>query len=143
LKINYESLETWRLRTDLLCCNPSFHNAPRFDYIMFNSQSGPVFAQMHFLFVCTVADFEYPIALIQAYKVVNNRSSHDKDLGLLRVRKLRETELISVRSIIRGAVLVPASEDPLKSDEMLVWDVLDSDMFLRVKKHFPGHTDGR
>ncbi|KIK69183.1 hypothetical protein GYMLUDRAFT_117988, partial [Collybiopsis luxurians FD-317 M1] len=112
LKINYESLETWRVATDLLRCNPNFQNAPRFDFIIFATVTGPVFAQLRYLFVCTV----------------------DRELGLLRVRKERATELISVQSIIRGAVLIPASNDPLLSDEMLIWDVLDGDMFLRLKR---------
>ncbi|KIK51836.1 hypothetical protein GYMLUDRAFT_377235 [Collybiopsis luxurians FD-317 M1] len=133
LKINYESLETWRVATDLLQCNPNFQNAPRFDFIIFATVTGPVFAQLRYLFVCTVAEIQYPIALIQAYKVVHAQPQVDRELGLLRVRKERATELISVQSIIRGAVLIPASNDPLLSDEMLVWDVLDGDMFLQLK----------
>ncbi|KAJ3841526.1 hypothetical protein F5878DRAFT_531507, partial [Lentinula raphanica] len=144
LKVRYESLETWHLVTDLLRCNPNFHNRPRYDFVIIRTaHDGPVFAQMRYLFACTVAGKPYPIALIQAYRVVHARSSHDKDLGLLRIRKDRVTELISVQSIVRGAVVLPASDNPMKADEMLVWDVLDGDMFLRVKRDFPGYTAGR
>ncbi|KAJ3965203.1 hypothetical protein EV361DRAFT_671744, partial [Lentinula raphanica] len=115
-----------------------------YDSIIFNAGIGqPIFAQLRYLFLITVADIAYPIALVQPYKVIQARSTTDKDLGLLRVRKQRDTEFISVRSIIRGAVLIPASDDPLKIDEMLVWDALDGDMFLRVKESFPGYTTGR
>lgn len=144
LRINYESLETWHLATDHLRCNPSFQGASRYDFLIFNARSGPVFAQLHYLFVCVVEDTKYPIALVQAYRpVLHPRSSVDKDLGLLRIRKERQTELISVQSVIRGAVAIKASDDPLKSDEMLVFDALDGDMFLRVNNAFPGSTVGR
>ncbi|KAJ3832869.1 hypothetical protein F5878DRAFT_591241 [Lentinula raphanica] len=144
IKVKYESLETWRPVMDILRCNPDFHNRPRYDFIIIQTaRDGPVFAQMQYLFVCTVADMPYPMALIQAYRVVRSRSSHDKDLGFLRLRKDRVTELISVQSIVRGAIVIPASDDPMKGDEMLVWDVLDGDMFLRVKRDYPGYTAGR
>lgn len=141
--MNYESLETWRLATDPLRCNPLVYGAPRYDFIMFNTGESPVFAQLQYMFVCIAGDVKYPIALVQAYKVVHARSATDKDLGLLRLRKERQTELISIRSIIRGAVVCVASEDPLQSDEMLVCDPLDGDMFLRMKKCFPHYTTGR
>ncbi|KAJ3834010.1 hypothetical protein F5878DRAFT_697660 [Lentinula raphanica] len=143
LKVNYESLETWHIATDFLRCNPAFFGKPRYDSIVFNAGGRPVFAQLRYLFLCTVADVAYPIALVQSYKVLQARSAIDKDLGLLRVRKERDTEFISVRSIICGAVLIPASDDPLKIDEMLVWDALDGDMFLRVKESFPGYTTAK
>lgn len=144
LRINYESLETWHLATDQLRCNPSFHGKPRYDFIMFNTRTGPVFAQLHYIFVCIVEDKKYPIALVQAYRHISNaRSTVDKDLGLLHVCKERQTEFISIHSIIRGAVVIKASEDPLKADEMLVFDALDGDMFLRVNNAFPGYTAGR
>ncbi|KAE9393198.1 hypothetical protein BT96DRAFT_967228 [Gymnopus androsaceus JB14] len=144
LRIKYESLETWHLATNHLQCNASFHGKPRYDFLIFNTRSGPVFAQLHYLFLCIVEDQKYPIALVQAYRHISHpRSAVEKDLGLLRIRKEHQTELISVQSVIQGAVAVKASEDPLKSNEMLVFDALDGDMFLRVNNAFPGYTVGR
>lgn len=92
-----------------------------------------------------MADKPYPAALIQAYRVLQARSAHDKDLGLLRLHKEQGTELISVQSIVRGAIVIPAaaSDNIQQSDEMLVWDLLDGDMFLRIRRDFPGYTSGR
>ncbi|KAJ3911499.1 hypothetical protein F5877DRAFT_73133, partial [Lentinula edodes] len=139
LKIRYESLETWRLAVDILRCNPSFHGHPRYDYIIFRGILGPVFARLHYLLLCNACNSQYPIALVQAYKIVNTQSCIDKDLGLLRIRKKHNLEFISVRSIVRGAVVLPISSE---LDDKFVWDPLDGDMFLRVKKYFPGFTDG-
>ncbi|KAJ3924799.1 MAG: hypothetical protein NXY57DRAFT_907762, partial [Lentinula lateritia] len=140
LKIRYESLETWWLAVDILHCNPNFHGHPQYDYIIFSGILGPVFAQLHYLLLCNACDSQYPIALMQAYKIVNTRSCIDKDLGLLRIRKEHNLEFISVRSIVRGAVVLPISSE---TDDRFVWDPLDGDMFLRVKKYFPGFTDAR
>lgn len=95
------------------------------------------------MFVCTISGIKYPLALVQAYRPVGVRPRKDKDMGLLRIRKERKTELISIQSVIRGAVAFSVSEDPLESDERLVFDALDGDMFLRVKELFPEHTLGR
>lgn len=95
------------------------------------------------MFVCIVSDVKYPVALIQAYKPVGVRSRIDKDMGFLQIRKERNTEFISIHSIIRGGMVFEASEDPQECDDRLVYDALDHDMFLRVKKFFPGYTDGR
>jgi hypothetical protein len=37
--VNYESRVTWREETDLLCCLPSFHSVPRYDFVMVGSGS--------------------------------------------------------------------------------------------------------
>lgn len=107
---------------------------------MFDSTSGPIFAQLQYILTTIVGGKTYPIAFIQPYKTlpINRRSRTDKDLGLLQLRKETRTEFISVHSIIRGAVAIPTD----LFDEAIVWDALDGDMFLRVVKHFPGYTTG-
>ncbi|KAF9060741.1 hypothetical protein BDP27DRAFT_1452568 [Rhodocollybia butyracea] len=144
LKVRYESLDTWRLATDYLRCNPHFRGEARFDFVIFKGIVDPVFAQMHYIFVCKARDQEYPLALVQSYKVVHARPRIDKDLGILRIRKGTQTELIPVSSIIRGAVVLPLASDNLaEANDMLVFDALDADMFLRIKNYYPGYTDGR
>ncbi|KAF5344694.1 hypothetical protein D9757_015065 [Collybiopsis confluens] len=136
LKVCYESLDTWNIETDLLRCNPSFRGEPRHDFVIFNSVDGPIFAELHYLFTCMVGEKTYPLAFVQPYKSISNRRrlQSDKDLGILRLQKESKTEFISVRSIIRGAVVIK------DANEGLVWDVLDGDMFLRVVRDFPGYT---
>lgn len=143
IKVRYESLDTWRLATDYLRCNPKFRDGPRYDFIIFKGITEPVFAQMHYMFVSQAQNQDYPLALVQAYKVVHARSRTDKDLGLLRIRKETEMELIPISSIIRGAVCLSVSGNPSEANEMLVWDPADGDMFLRIKQYYSGYTDGR
>ncbi|KAF9041871.1 hypothetical protein BDP27DRAFT_1374345 [Rhodocollybia butyracea] len=127
LKINYDSFETWQLASDQIHCNPNFWGTSRYDFIIFNARSAPVFAQLLYMF---------------AYKPVGVQSRIDKDMGFLHIWKERSTEFISLHLVIRGVVVFEASEDPRECDERLVYDALDHDIFLRVKKFFPGYTDG-
>jgi hypothetical protein len=55
----------------------------------------------------------------------------DCDLGIYRFRlKTRGYEIISLQSLVRGALLVP---DPKHTGEYLAVDTVDADMFLRFK----------
>ena len=55
----------------------------------------------------------------------------DKDLGLYRLRlKANQYEIISLESVVRGALIVPDVDNP---GEHLVVDTVDTDMFLRMK----------
>ncbi|EDQ99191.1 uncharacterized protein LACBIDRAFT_317443 [Laccaria bicolor S238N-H82] len=113
LHIHYESCVTWRKETDLLRCNPSFNNAPRYDCVMVKMSTASdvfIFARLIFIFTFTL-----------------------RDLGLihLRAKHRREAEFIPVGSIIRGAYIVPEFEKP---DEYHVVDTVDTDMFLRLRR---------
>ncbi|KAJ3721171.1 hypothetical protein C8R42DRAFT_670007 [Lentinula raphanica] len=139
LKVHYESLDTWQVESDNLRCSPSFNGLPRYDFIVFNSVDGPIFAQIWYLFTCIVNNETYPVAFVQSYKSVSlsRRPRSDKALGLLRLRKEPKMEFISLHSIIRGAVTVPLDGT---ANELFVWDVLDGDMYLRVLRDFPGYN---
>ena len=132
--MNYENLVTWKESTDYLRCTPRFFNHPRYDSVIVETLNGPIFAHLICIFNYCVGDIDYPTALIQPCDApIGRLRRKDVDLCLTRVRcKPRDrAEFISVRSIIRGAVLVPAFD---KDDDFLVMDVLDADMFVRVRK---------
>jgi hypothetical protein len=89
-------------------------------------------AQLVFVFTCQFAGDTHGIALILPFDA--NTGPHrkiDKDLKFYRCRaKPRSSaEFISVRSIIRGIILI---EDFDKRGDYLMLDTLDSDIFLRV-----------
>ena len=138
-KVNYESSVSWRLTTDYLRTSPAFHGRPRFDFVMVQAEK-PFFGQLLYVFTCSIDTTSYPVALVQPYDVVsrNHRPIQDKELGLLQVRKGKVAEFISLHSVIRGAVLIPAEPDA--PEDCLIFDVLDEDMFLRVRDLFPGRT---
>ncbi|PCH42571.1 hypothetical protein WOLCODRAFT_71761, partial [Wolfiporia cocos MD-104 SS10] len=134
LKVNYESYEMWRTVTDLLRCNPDFHGKPWYDYVLLKTTERPIFAQLIFVFTYLVKnDILYPLALIMP---MDGRTgvehSKDRDLGFYRLKLNPRTqyEIAPLHSIIRGALVVPDYEH---SDEFLIVDIIDADMFLRLQ----------
>ncbi|KAJ6572551.1 hypothetical protein DFH09DRAFT_916657, partial [Mycena vulgaris] len=137
LKVHYESLSTWTSTTDFLRCNPKFNGQPRYDCVLVETAHKPVFARLLYLLSCTVEKKAHPFALILPLDAPTGPLRRiDKALRFHRVRaKLRkQSEFISVHSIIRGAVLVPDFDKP---GESIVFDVLDGDKSLRLKTLFP------
>ncbi|KIM78817.1 hypothetical protein PILCRDRAFT_10761 [Piloderma croceum F 1598] len=132
LSVDYESTEDWRMTTDLLRCNPCFYKRPRYDCVLIQTISGPIFACLLFLLTCQVNSTTYPVALIQPFDAYAGPwRNKDWELGLHHVRaKARsQAEFISVRSVIRGAYVVPTHEHP---EDYFVSDLIDSDWFLRL-----------
>ena len=77
-----------------------------------------------------------PIALILPFSEVLVLRRRDKDLNFhrLRAKPRAESIFISIRSISRGAFIVPEHS---KDDDFLVVDVVDTDMFLRIRAMYP------
>ncbi|KAJ7782439.1 hypothetical protein DFH07DRAFT_900870 [Mycena maculata] len=140
LKVLFKSLDNWLDNADFLCCNPSFHNRERYDAAIVKTTSGNVFVRLVYVFTCMIGERVHPFALVQALDVgTGQRSAKDKALRLyhVRERQRKECEFISVHSIIRGALLAP---DFAKRGDYLVVDVVDSDMFFRLKAMYPGYA---
>lgn len=136
IKATYESRINWRSTIDSLRCSPNFHDAIRRDHVLVNTTQGVIFAQLVLVFTLKILKVIYAIALIHPFareKSKGARLQKDKDLGFLRLRKLKDTktEFIFIRSIIRGAVLVP-DEDVVGN--YLVFHDLDGDMAVRVRE---------
>ncbi|KAG1738055.1 hypothetical protein EDD22DRAFT_982336 [Suillus occidentalis] len=134
IKVSYESLIDWRISMDYLRCNPMFHGSPRYDCVILQAESGPIFAKLLLVFTCIVGDVTYPIALTLPYdQPVGARPRKDKDFKFWRVKaKPRASaECFSVQSIIRGCVL---AEDSSRANKFLVVDTTDTDIFLQMKE---------
>lgn len=125
---------TWKLVTDYLRCNPSFHGRARNDGVIISLGGDDVFfAILEYVFTCAVGEDVQPLALIHPLDArTGTRLRKDKDLGLYRVRAqpLPSCRFVSVHCIIRGAMLVPDQEN---YGDYFVVDTVDTDMFLRMK----------
>jgi hypothetical protein len=134
LKANFESKVDFRLHTDYLRCSPSYHTHPRYDCIIFQTAPGEfTCARLIFVFTCEVEGKDYPVALVHPYDHhVSHNALRDRHLGFYRykAKPRAQSEFISTRSIIRGAVL---AEDPEHVGEALLVDIIDTDMFLRMQ----------
>ncbi|KAJ7814538.1 hypothetical protein B0H13DRAFT_2242753 [Mycena leptocephala] len=116
-----------------LRCNPKFHDHPRYDFVLVKTTDKPVFAQLLYMFSCTVENKSHLFALVLPLDApMGNAKRKDKLLRFRRVRAQarKNSEFISLHSIIRGAVLVADSD---RAGDFLVFDVLDGDTSLRLK----------
>ncbi|KAJ3557258.1 hypothetical protein NM688_g1562 [Phlebia brevispora] len=121
LRTRYESAVTWQEEEDLLRCNPHFYGAPRYDGVIINlgrnAQDREIFlfAKLLYIFTITISSTVYSIALILPLDArTGARSQKDKDLQLHR----------------RGVALV---EDVDQYGDYFIWDIVDDDIFLRIK----------
>jgi len=123
----------WCEATNYLWCSPLFHKYPCYDFIIVKLEHSDFFARLIFTFVCIIGADEYALALIQPFDtpVELRRSDHDLHFHCVKAKPRSKMEFISVRSIIRGAVLV---EDFSRHgrDEYIVLDTVDADLFLRM-----------
>ncbi|KAJ7056214.1 hypothetical protein C8F01DRAFT_1062415 [Mycena amicta] len=136
LKVYFKSLDNWMDADDILRCSPSFFGHERYDAVLVKTATGDIFARLVFLFTCEVDGKRLPFALIQAMDApTGQRTAKDKRLGFYRVREKarRQSEFISAHSIIRGALLAPDFEKP---GNYLAADLVDTDMFFRLKKMY-------
>jgi len=99
--------------------------------VLINTAQGVLFAQLIFVFSVQFLETIYPMALIQGLTPSATQRQKDKDLRFLRLKKLKKTEFIFARSIIRGAVLLPAGDT---NGDYIVFDLLDCDMCMRIQE---------
>ncbi len=149
LKSYYPSLADWRITIDILRCSPSFNHRPCYDFVLVDTVDGPLFAQLVMVFECTVREKTFPLMLIRPFDqpTEGHSAQKDQDLGFYRVRtdmKKSEPRLVSIYSVIRGALLIEDSDfnpEDENAKEYLVVDVVDADMFLRMQSlHYVGKS---
>ncbi|KAJ7708065.1 hypothetical protein B0H17DRAFT_1156022 [Mycena rosella] len=132
-----EACCTWTSTADYLRCNPKFHSHPRYDGVLVKTANKPFFAQLISLFSCMVEEKSHAFAPVLPLDAPTGRLSR-KDNVLrfhwVHAKPRKNSEFISVHSIIRGALLAPDSDKP---DEYIVVDILDGDISLRMKDLYP------
>jgi hypothetical protein len=136
LKSHYESLVDWKAHTDFLRCSPSFFLRKRYDCVIIHSSDRDFFARLLYLFTFSFEGVVLPVALVLPFSEISGHRRRDRDLNFhrLRERPRAESIFISLRSISRGAFIVPEHS---RGGDFLVVDVVDTDMFLRIKAMYP------
>ncbi|KAK0470789.1 hypothetical protein EDD18DRAFT_1315381 [Armillaria luteobubalina] len=143
LTVNYQSLVNFKKSTDLLRCNPSFYNNPRYDGVIINTDRGVYIGRLIQLFECEYLEQKYPLALVHPFDITVTdgrqrwKHQHDRDLGFYRVRARPRvySQFVSIYAIIRGVLLVEDNSSDLgNGQDYFVVDTIDSDMFFRMKK---------
>ncbi|EPQ59138.1 hypothetical protein GLOTRDRAFT_103193 [Gloeophyllum trabeum ATCC 11539] len=136
VKVTYESMVDWRAKTDYLRCSPDFYRHERYDTVIVSTVAGNIFAKLVYVFTCMVEGRSYPLALVQPLDAASGiLRQTDKDLGFHRLREKHriDSEFISLETIVRGAFVAP---DFNRSGDFFPVDVIDGDMFLRLKEMY-------
>ena len=133
--MTYHSLVDWTPSTDYLCCNPKFHGCPRYDFVIADLGQELVFAELVFIFTCKFDEQTHRLALVQPLKKSSRASVKEADkaasIHRWQARDRKYCEVIPLDCIVRGAVLV---KDPKYKGDYLVINMLDGDMYLRLKQ---------
>jgi hypothetical protein len=121
----------------LVYCSPKFHNQEQHDFVIVQTTTGCIFAQLLLIFFCSISGTTFAICSIQPLDaLIRAPPTKDCELGLCRVRARNEPEFIFAWSIVRGAPLI---QDFDKQGDYFVMDVVDhtGDMFLRCEEILP------
>ncbi|KAI0257967.1 hypothetical protein BC834DRAFT_837424, partial [Gloeopeniophorella convolvens] len=138
IKVIFQSKVDWNQYIDLVYCNPSFHNKPRYDFVIVQTVGNCIFAQLLFLFTCSVFGQTFAVCLVRPLDAKPPANlPKDDDLGFHRVCARSRPEFIFARSIVRGAPLVPVYGDRT-GKQHFVMDIVDhmGDLWLRCKEIF-------
>jgi hypothetical protein len=131
--VSFTSKVTWQIEINHLRCNPNFNNKPRYDYVLVSTPNGLIFAQILFTFTTGTNDRIDAWVLIRPLDAqVPPPSMRETDYQFLRIRSRARISscFISAKSIIRGVVVIPTHS---MEDDYYVFDLLDDDIFLRVR----------
>lgn len=88
------------------------------------------------VFTVKLGETIYPLCYIQPYKLLIHQQTtqKNKDFQLLQLQNQglnqKNIEVIFARSIIRGIMVLPAYAQGKNHDDHILFDVLDTDMFL-------------
>ncbi|KAJ7161962.1 hypothetical protein C8R43DRAFT_1123671 [Mycena crocata] len=109
--LDYQSKVDWRNARDILRCNPKFHDAPRFDSVIYETDDDPLaIGQLQFVF--------------RAYLPSGT------ELDLAMQLSTQSSFFITLEHIVRGALLCPIFG--ARQDMHYLLDCIDEDMYLRV-----------
>ncbi|KIJ24430.1 hypothetical protein M422DRAFT_274777 [Sphaerobolus stellatus SS14] len=127
LYLTYMSLEDWREKRDILRCNPSFYDRPRYDCVVVNMN--PVtFARLEFIFTCQdTSKRQYDIALVHMLEASKWRPN-TKWEGCRVLEEKGLYQFILLKYLIRGCHLIPATDKG--TGKYYLNDLVDSDAFV-------------
>ncbi|KAJ7092345.1 hypothetical protein B0H15DRAFT_905706 [Mycena belliarum] len=129
--LDYQSKVDWRSARDILRCNPKFHNAPRFDSVIYDTDIDPLaMGQLQLLFrVHLSTGAELDLAMIRPFcgSLWKPKTATDCPVR----ERAPSAIFIALEHVVRGVLLSPIfGARPEKY--YYVIDCIDEDMYLRV-----------
>ncbi|KAJ7434391.1 hypothetical protein B0H11DRAFT_1757690, partial [Mycena galericulata] len=121
-----------RSARDILRYNPKFHNAPRFDSVIYETDDDPLaMGQLQFVFRAHLpSGAELDLAMIRPFRKTSWQPRTPTDCPIREQFSVQSSVFITLEHIVRGALLCPIFG--ARQDIHYVTDCLDEDMYLRV-----------
>ncbi|KAJ7850593.1 hypothetical protein B0H13DRAFT_1644426, partial [Mycena leptocephala] len=124
----------WTEQTDILRCNPNFHNNPRYDHVLVNQNDSDIdltVAHLVELLRCQLPDESaHDIAVVRMLKP-SKWVPKTKWAGFRVFEEKKSLDFILAKYLIRGAHMIPVF-DANKPSLTFLNDLIDGDMFLRA-----------
>lgn len=132
--VEYQSEVDWRSARDILCCNPRFHGALRFDSVIYEAQDDPVaMGQLELLFRCQLPDGDcLDLAMIRPFRKSSWKPKTRTDCPIRESTSAGNSMFIALTHVIRGVLLCPIFGG--RPGVFYVIDCVDEDMYLRIHK---------
>ncbi|KAK0476943.1 hypothetical protein IW261DRAFT_1566392 [Armillaria novae-zelandiae] len=102
IKVNYSSIIDWSYTTDILQCSLNFNHHPHYDFVLLETNQGPMFVQLVLVFECVVHEKVYPLMLVWPFKeAIGPITKKDRDLGFywVRTRMMGNPLIVSIYSV--------------------------------------------
>ncbi|KAJ7261681.1 hypothetical protein C8J57DRAFT_1071747 [Mycena rebaudengoi] len=130
--VNYQSKVDWRSARDILRCNPHFHDAPRFDSVIYEDDDNPLaMGQFYFIFRCHLpSDAALDLAMVRPFRRTSWQPNTPTDCPIREKLSLKSCHFIALEHVVRGALLSPIFGG--KDGMHYIIDCVDEDMYLRV-----------
>ncbi|KAH6902842.1 hypothetical protein BKA70DRAFT_1111973 [Coprinopsis sp. MPI-PUGE-AT-0042] len=137
IRAHFSSHDDWTANRDLIRASPSFWDQLRYDHLAWQTTNTTIaFGRLLSAFTIEYGGETAYLALVLPYdyRPLRTTRTKDEDFDFLRVRRrlLKESMVISIESIIRGACL-PEAWDCEYGDEYILNDCIDTDWWLRSK----------
>ena len=127
LYLHYQSLENWHVLRDIAQCSPSFHNRPRYDCVIINTEPA-TYARLNLVFRCFLdsGDF-HDMALVQQFK--SSTWTPKTPWKNCQVYEEKGFGFVLLKYVIHACHMIPTFGG--KQGHYFLNDLIDKDMFLR------------
>ncbi|KAJ7079129.1 hypothetical protein B0H15DRAFT_859196 [Mycena belliarum] len=130
--VAYQSKVDWRSARDILRCNSHFHNAPRFDCVIFETDDDPIaIGELQFVFRCHLpGGAALDLALVRPFRKTSWQPNTRTNCPIREKMATASCGFIALEHVVRGTLLCPIFGG--KAGMHYIIDCIDEDMYLRI-----------
>ena len=134
LYIQFQSVEDWAIKTDILRANPLFHGLPRHDSVTVDTDRGHEYGRLYGLLRITLpSERRFDVGIVRMCKETRKWRPKTSWAGCIVLEEEKNLTFLPLKYVLRQAVLCPTFGSPSRLGSMYYpMDTIDEDMFLRL-----------